>query len=234
MNKPNQIIDEITNVVYPPSEAILPQLYAIKTIATSTGKVYEATKDIHSIFPNLDALQKIIDYLRGLPINDDLNPDLEDTLNPVFTPSSSGFNITSTFNTNGEYDVSIVGIDIEPKIIHPDLFGDILDDLKVVEMQFEIPITRGKKYLVVQENPVLEYYANNGNIEIIYDEKYGTWIKEKQYTMDEDSFQYAFLLEEGRSKVKIAMYTDYENPIIFNITSHIHFKKKEKTSDTEE
>lgn len=227
MKRPDQVIDEVTNVIYPPVEAILPQLYSIKTIAASAGRVYEATEDIHSIFPNLDAMQKIINYLRGAPIPEDLKPMPEDTLKPIFTPASSGFNIVSTLNRNGEYDISIVGIDVDPAIAHPELFGNILNDLEVVEMQFEIPVTCGKRYLIAQENPVLEYYANNGDTDIMYDEKYNVWVKEKQYMMNEDTFQYAFLLEEGRSKVRIAIYADYEEPIVFNITSHIHFKKKE-------
>lgn len=27
--------------------------------------------------------------------------------------------------------------------------------------------------------------------------------------------------------MKISIFTDYENPIIFNVTSHLHFKKEE-------
>lgn len=229
MKKPDQIIDEITNVVYPPAQAIPGQLDTIKVIAASTKKIYDATGDIHSIFPNLDMMERAIVYLRGAPMNDDLKPAPEDTLKPIFTPASSGFNIVSTLNRNGEYDISIVGIDVDSAVIHPELFGDILNNLEVVEMQFEIPVTCGKRYLIAQENPVLEYYANNGDTDIMYDEKYNVWVKEKQYMMDEDTFQYAFLLEEGRSKVRIAIYADYEEPIVFNITSHIHFKKKEET-----
>ena len=47
--KPNQIIDEITGVVYPPSEAIVPELATIRSVAVSTINLYEATSDIHAI-----------------------------------------------------------------------------------------------------------------------------------------------------------------------------------------
>ena len=54
MKKPNQIVDELRGVIYPPSEAVAPQLSTIRSIATGAIKVYESTRDIHSIFPNLD------------------------------------------------------------------------------------------------------------------------------------------------------------------------------------
>lgn len=183
-NKPNQTIDEIFNLVYPPSEAILPQLYSIKTIAASASRVYDATEDIHSIFPNLDAMQKIIDYLRGAPLPDDLKPLPEDTLKPVFFPSSDGFNIITSLNRNGEYDVSIIGLDVEPKITHPELFGDILNTTDIVEVCLEIPVICGRNYLVTQNNPVLSYYEEDKTVKQYGDE----WVKEKIYTMDEDNF----------------------------------------------
>lgn len=218
MKKPDQIVDMQLQLIYPPNEAILPQLYTIKTVASSTMKMYEATQDIHSIFPNLDMIQRAIDYLRGAPIPEDLKPLPEDLLKPVYHPASSGLNIISTLNRNGEYDVSIVGVDIEPKIEHTELFGEL--DEKVMEMGIEIPVICGKNYLITQENPILSHYIEDENVSEIED---GIYVKEKIYAMDEDTFQYAFLLKEGRTKVRIAFYADYEEPIVFNITSHIHF-----------
>lgn len=221
--KPNQIIDEITNVIYPPPEAIPGQLDTIKVVAASTKKIYDATCDIHSIFPNLDMIQRAIDYLRGAPMRDELKPIPEDTLKPTYIPSSSGFNITSSLNRDGEYEVSIVGIDVEKKINYPELFGEV--DFPAVEMGIEFPVTCGKTYLVAQENPILEYYEDDPSIK--YYEDTNVWIKEKEYLMEEDYFKYMFLLEEGRSKIRIAVYADHEEPIIFNITSHIHLKEDE-------
>lgn len=230
MKKPNQIIDEITNVIYPPAEAIPGQLDTIKVVAASTKKIYDATGDIHSIFPNLDMIQRAIDYLKGAPMKDELKPIPEDTLKPVYIPSSSGFNITSSINRDGEYDVSIVGIDVEQKINYPELFGDV--DFPAIEMGIEIPVTCGKTYLVAQNNPVLEHYEDDPSIK--YYESDNAWVKEKEYPMEEDFFQYMFLLQEGRSKVRIAIYADYEEPIIFNITSHIHIKKEEEVDPNPE
>lgn len=222
IKKPEQIVDMQLQLIYPPSEAILPQLYTIKSVAASTMKVYEATQDIHSIFPNLDMIQRAVDYLRGAPIPDDMKPLPEDILKPIYHPASEGLNIISTLNKDGEYNVSIVGIDIVPKIEHPELFGTL--DEKVMEMGIEIPVICGKNYLITQENPVLENYQDDSTIQFGPD---GEWVKEKIYTMDEDAFQYAFLLREGRTKVRIVFYTDYEDPIVFNITSHIHFGEEE-------
>lgn len=221
--KPNQMIDEITNVIYPPAEAVVNQLTTIRAIIAPTIKMYESTEDIHTIQPNLDMIQRAVDYLRGAPMRDDLKPIPEDKLKPIYIPSSTGFNITSTVNKDGEYDVSIVGIDVEKKISHPELFGEV--DFPATEIGIEIPVTCGKTYLVAQENPVLEYYENDPSIK--YYEDTNAWIKEKTYLMDEDNFLYFFLLKEGRSQIRIAIYADYENPIIFNITSHIHFKTQE-------
>lgn len=223
MKKPNQIIDEITGVIYPPAEAIPGQLDTIKVVAASTKKIYDATGDVHSIFPNLDMIQRAIDYLKGAPMRDELKPIPEDTLKPIYIPSSSGFNITSAINRDGEYDVSIVGIDVEQKIDYPELFGEV--DFPAVEMGIEFPVICGKTYLVAQENPVLENYENDPSIK--YYEDQNAWIKEKEYPMDEDYFKYMFLLQEGRSKVRIAVYADHEEPIVFNITSHIHIKEEE-------
>lgn len=222
--KPNQVIDEITNVIYPPAEAVVNQLTTIRAIIPSTIKMYESTEDIHTIQPNLDMIQRAIDYLRGAPMRDELKPIPEDTLKPIFIPSATGFNITISLNKNGEYDISIVGTDVEKKIIHPELFGEV--DFDATEMDFEIPVTCGKSYLVAQENPVLEYYESDPSIKYYEDTK--VWIKEKTYLMDEDNFIYAFLLPKGRSKIRIAIYADFEESIIFNITSHIHFKKQEE------
>lgn len=191
--------------------------------------MYESTKDIHTIQPNLDMIQRAINYLRGAPMRDELKPIPEDTVKPIYIPSSSDFNITSAINRDGEYDVSIVGIDVLKEINYPELFGEV--DFPAVEMGIEIPVTCGKTYLIAQENPVLEYYEDDPSISYYEDDN--CWIKEKEYHMDEDYFKYMFLLQEGRSEIRIAIYADHENPIIFNITSHIHLKKEEELPDPE-
>ena len=226
--KPNQVIDEITQVIYPPAEAVVNQLTTIRAIIPSTIKMYQSTSDIHTIQPNLDMIERAIAYLRGAPMRDELKPNPEDTLKPIFIPSSGGFNITMSLNKNGEYDISIIGIDVEKKIAHPELFGEV--DFPATEMGFEIPVTCGKSYLVAQENPVLEYYEDDPSVKYYEDTK--AWIKEKIYIMDEDNFQYMFLLQEGRTKVRIAIYADFEEPIVFNITSHIHFKEQENEENS--
>lgn len=228
MKKPNQVIDEITEVVYPPAEAILPQLYTIRTLASSTAKVYEATEDIHSILPNLDMIQRAVDYLRGAPMQDELRPTPEDTLRPIFISKAPGMSIYCSFNKEGKYDVDINAYNIEPKIEHVELFGDINFD--ATEVILEIPIICGRVYTVEQVNPILAHYEEkdstvNGidyNGKIIY-------VKTKDYRFDEeDILSYAFLIGKGRSQIIISI-TDKETSevIEFNINSHIHFKEKE-------
>lgn len=223
MKKPNQIIDEIKNVIYPPAEAVVNQLNTIKAIIPSTVKMYQSTEDIHTIQPNLDMIQRAIDYLRGAPMIDDLKPAPEDVLKPVFTIASSGFNVFSNFDKNGEYNVTVVGLDVDPEITHKELFGKV--DFNATEFGITIPVTCGKTYLVTQESPVLEYYKDDPTISEID----GIWTKEKTYYMDEDFFTYAFLLVEGRTEIKVVFSEeDNPNPIVMNITTHIHFKQKEE------
>lgn len=221
MKKPDQVIDEITGAIYPPAEAVVNQLSTIRAIIPSTIKMYESTKDIHTIQPNLDMIQRAIDYLRGAPMRDELKPTPEDTLKPIFVPSAAGFNVTTTLNRDGEYDVSIVGIDVDPVIIHEDLFGD--PGVHVSEVEIDIPIICGRMYLIAQENPMLEYYEDDPNV-IFFE---GKWVKEKEYVFEDDFLQYSFLLQEGRSKVKISICGTGDESVVFNITSHIHFKKEE-------
>lgn len=224
MKKPNQVIDEIAQVIYPPAEAVVNQLTTIRAIVTPTIKMYESTKDIHTIQPNLDMIQRAIDYLRGAPMRDKLKPAPDDKLDSLkFLTYTSGFNIAYSLNKQGEYDVAIYGTEITPTIEHKDLFGD--PERQVVEIGLEIPVTCGKSYLIAQENPVLKEYATSDETVSEID---GAYIKEKIYPMDEDTLQYNFLLQEGRTSVRIAMYADYEEPIVFNISSHIHFKEQEE------
>lgn len=49
MDKPNQIIDPIRKVIYPPPEAIVNQLLTLRAIIMPTIKLYESTEDIRSI-----------------------------------------------------------------------------------------------------------------------------------------------------------------------------------------
>lgn len=79
--------------------------------------------------------------------------------------------------------------------------------------------------MVTQENPILKYYEDDPYVQFYNSDK--LWIKEKEYLMEEDYFEYAFLVDEGRSRIKISIYADYEDPIIFNISAHAHYKEEE-------
>lgn len=220
MKKPNQIVDEITNVIYPPAEAIASQLNTIKVIIPQTIKMYESTKDIHTIQPNLDMIQRAIDYLRGAPMIDELKPIPEDTLNPGFAINTNGFNVMTKMNKDGEYDVTVTGLDIEFNPPDEELFGNI--DFKAAELRIIIPVICGKSYLVTQMNPALKHYPDDPDVS----EVDGMWVKEKVYEVDEDEFIYALLLEEGRTVIEVAISEeDSTEPIVFNIHSHVHFKE---------
>lgn len=229
MKKPNQIIDEITNVIYPEPLAIEGQLMTLRNLATSTLKTYQSTEDIHSILVNLDMMQKGIEYLRGAPIQEELmpKPEPEDTIKPTFVSYSENLSIISTMPKDREYVVYIEGVDIDPKINNEDLFGKV--DFKALEIGIEMPVICGKTYLISQENPALSHYQDDEYVMAIDN----SYIKEKQYNMTEDTFEYAFLLIEGRTRINISIYADYEEPITFCIYSHIHFKKEEAGKDGE-
>lgn len=47
--KPNQVVDINLGRVFPPPEAIVPQLASVRAMATSAINVYEATEDVHSV-----------------------------------------------------------------------------------------------------------------------------------------------------------------------------------------
>lgn len=221
--KPNQIIDEISNVIYPPAEAVVNQLSTIRAIIPSTIKMYESTGDIHTIQPNLDMIQRAIDYLRGAPMRDELKPTPEDTMKIVYKVTSPGVAINFALDGD-EYVVNVEGIDIARGEIDTGLFGKI--DFDATQMSITIPVICGHTYRVCQVNPVLEYYKDDPSVYKVGD----VWEKEKEYTLTEDTFEYCFLLAEGRTKVGITI-SDVTDPDSFTtsfcINSHIHFKKQE-------
>lgn len=162
--------------------------------------------------------------MRGAPIQENTKPAPEDTLKPEFT-FSSDVNFSIDFNKNGEYEVEVYGVDIEPSLKNEDLFGR-LEDLEqpALEITLKIPVICNTNYEVTQVNPALEMYKDDLNI--FYDEE---WTKSKVYNMTKDYFEYSFLITEGRNKIKIFInHEENENFVpltIFNINSHIHFKE---------
>ncbi|MCM1219546.1 MAG: hypothetical protein NC548_34130 [Lachnospiraceae bacterium] len=159
---------------------------------------------------------------------DEMKPLPEDRLNPVYIPSSEGLTITSRLNKDGEYDVTIVGTSVESNILYPDVFGEL--EIPVVEMGIEIPVICGDTYRVIQENKILRIYEDDPFIS--HDEEMDLWIKDKEYVMDEDFFKYLFLLDKGRSKIKISFQNlKTGREVIFNIRSHIHFKPQQEEEE---
>lgn len=213
MMKPNQIVDEITGAIYPPAEAVTNQLTTIRAIIPSTIKMYESTGDIHTIQPNLDMIQRAINYLRGAPPLI-VNPEVE--VNEPEINASSDLSTTVKVNSRGEYDISVLGIDVEPVIQY---------NVRAVETTLTIKDEMFNSYLVTEQNPFLSNVPN----ELLVDMNNGEWVKETTYTVDEDSMiTYSFFLLEGRTKVRIAFESVNRSPIIFNISAHIHFKETEK------
>lgn len=225
VRKPNQIIDEITEVVYPPAEAIESQLTTIRAIIPSTIKMYKDTGDIHTIQPNLDMIQRALDYLRGAP-KLEFPQEPEDVLKPAFSYGSEGLTIVCTMEKENFYKVEIVGLNIEPNIKHPELFGSL--DVNAVDLGIKFPIVCGKPYTVVQYNDMLQYFIDDPSIEDIG----GEYIKTKTYTIeDDDEFEYMFLLGKGRNFIEILVEDDNGVYAHFDIITHIHFKQKENTDN---
>lgn len=224
--KPNQVIDEITKVIYPPAEAIVDQLGTIRAIVTPTIKLYENTGDIHTIQPNLDMIERAIKYLRGAPYIDiPLDKEPEDTLNPTFiTPDGMGAKIELADEDNS-FLVSLINFAAKQEEVNEDLFGEI--DFDAMEIHLEIPIECGKPYIVTQYNPVLEHFNHDPSIS---QDSSGKWCKIKEYVIDdEDTFEYAFLIPTGRSEIEIYIDDDAGKSVgKFKIVSHIHFEKEKE------
>ncbi len=227
MRKPNQIVDEITGVVYPPKEAIVDQLSTIRAIIGPTIKIYESTGDVHSIFPNLEMIQTAIDYLRGQPELEDLKPvesiDLElSSLAPGLQTKMFYDNKANTYN------IDIMGVDVIPKIHEPELFGDM--PMPVTDISLVLSLDCSKEYIITQQNPALAYYY--GNDENVIKTEEGLYIKSKKYKFpDEDKVTYSFLLPKGQSNIVVTVNEiDGENfKVIYNINinAHVHFKAQE-------
>lgn len=71
---------------------------------------------------------------------------------------------------------------------------------------------------------MLKNFANDPSVRLTEDKE---WVKDKVYHVDEDIFEYSFLVGEGRDNIKIVIY-DVETSMIianFEINTHIHFKE---------
>lgn len=158
-----------------------------------------------------------------MPITDDFKPIPEDILKPVYNLSTSDITFYSSIDKDGRYEVTLWGVEVEPKISSPDLFGNI--NFNALEMQIEIPVICGNDYTITQTNPILEHYKDDKNVFI---DDSGNWVKEKLYHMEEDKFTYAFLIGEGRNIIEIDIFNENtKEEFVFNISAHIHFKKQE-------
>lgn len=223
--KPNQVIDEITNVIYPPAEAVVSQLTTIRAIIPSTIKMYESTGDIHTIQPNLDMIQRAVDYLRGAPMRDELKPPEKNKLLPVIKSMNPNVTVGSFSDGNDEYEISITGNgSLEPTPPDSELFGELNEP--VLQVNLTLNLTCGKSYKIVQHNPALEYFPNDDRI-IQCDN--GDYAKAADYHVEDDTFTYSFLIKKGRSIISIAIIDNENLSTVgyFTIHAHIHFKEQE-------
>lgn len=228
MKKPDQIQDELTGVIYPPPEAIIPQLSAIRSNAISAIKVYESTEDVHSIFPNLDMIQRGIDYMRGAPAID--IPEEPEPPEDILTPGiwvNENVQTTSNRLEDGTYLFTIDAFDIPREPINEELFGTLPID--VLQVQLDLHIKCNERYTITQFNPVLEYYKDDPTVFL---EEDGKWYKMKNYMLTEDDLlEYMFLVPTGRNEIEI--FVDDESGEIgkFKFITHVHFEKEELPED---
>lgn len=223
-DKPNQIVDEITGVIYPPAEAITSQLATIRAIIAPTIKMYESTSDIHTIQPNLDMIQRAINYLRGAPPLDFPGDEEEEIVEIVH---DSSLKVTLDKESDNCFVINILGMGVEPKLNKPELFGDLAKGLS--DIGIKLPLNCGQTYEIIQNNPALKlYYPQDDTIVLTND---GDYIKMKSYLMMEDVLEYYFLLPEGRNYIEITIIRKdeaknvFETAYIFKISSHIHYKE---------
>lgn len=219
--KPDQVIDEITGVVYPPAEAVESQLATIRAIIPSTIKMYKDTGDIHTIQPNLDMIQTALNYLRGAPALE-FPQEPEDILKPSFSYANGGLSVVCTMEKENDYKIEIVGLNIDPIIQNPEFWGEL--NIDAIDFGINIPVICGQTYTVTQYNDILQHFPDDLYIEELED----TWVKNKQYTMEDDDLEYLFLIGKGRSKIEIFIEDKDGVYAHFDITAHIHFKEKQQ------
>lgn len=223
--KPNQIQDELTGYIYPPPEAVIPQLAALKNIAVSAINVYENTEDIHSIFPNLDQLQRGIDYLRGAPaidIPEEPEPPEDILLPGIWLPEE----VDSTYNRadDGTYEYTIYGSDIQPSVLNEEMFGTLPIDTLMAQVDMQIECNH--KYVITQINPVLKYFPDDP---FVTESEEGDWVKSKAYMFTEDDLlEYQFLIPSGRNEITIYVDDDNGNVGTFKFLTHVHFAEKQE------
>lgn len=223
MKKPNQIVDPILNVVYPPPEAVVPQLYTIRQLALATIKMYESTNEIRTIQPNLNMMQQAIDYLRGQPLPEDSEDPNHTEVEFVSLHNELQTKMIYDQETD-TYNIEIIGTDVAQKIHRPELFGDITS---AVDVSIFLPLDPSKEYIIIQQNPALAFYY--GKDENVVKTEMGEYIKSKKYReISGDGVEYGFLLSEGQTHISITV-SEVKGDIIYDIEvdAHVHFKAQE-------
>lgn len=201
-------------IIYPPAESIVSQLATIRSIISPTIKMYEATKSVASIQANLDMIQRAIDYLRGAVAIPDGITQNDFSIIPMF---SKNISVTSELNHCGEYDISILGVDVKPDKLDED---ELNGKFKVVRMGLVLGTKPGITYLITEKNPSLAMVPNKLSIDEINHE----WVKEKSYYVTTNTFMYPINLLGGRTGARITIESPGFDTIILNITSHIYFE----------
>lgn len=183
-------------------------------------------------------LQRGINYLRGEPIRDEFDPELppEDEKDRVNIIADENFKISIYRISETTFEINVLGIDIEPKLNQPELFGDAAVGLS--DMGIHLPLLCESTYEIFQNNPILElYYPEDDSI---IKTNLGEYIKTKSYYIEDDFLDYYFLLPEGRNEIEITIVENLEDEIpnyketyVFKIKTHIHYAQPEEPEEPE-
>ena len=126
---------------------------------------------------------------------------------PSVSPS-----FTERIGEENRWDVVLYGAHVTPTWNH-DIFGELGEDVDLMEVTVDFPVPKGSSFTVSQVNPALSHYADDPSV--YHNEETDVWIKTKSYTYDtyentddpDEHFQYSFLVGPKNE----------DNPIILTI-----------------
>lgn len=206
-------------------ETAIQQLWTMRSIIKPTIDMLQASEDIETIQTNLNMLEEGINSLRVAPTPEE--PPVEPIPVTFELESQDDIKITiaDELDESGFVNIDVYGMDIKPTIMHPELFGNIKNASEIV---LEFPVICGKTYTITQYNDeILSQYPDDPNISYVD----GHWQKIKDYEMKRDTFEYSFLVTEGRNNILIGIDNpdnEEETYLDLYFNTHIHFVEEEE------
>lgn len=138
-------------------------------------------------------------------------------------PDPDGDFVQAVFNNHGEvtygltsdaskkvWNLTVQSDDAVAGFDHPELFGE-LGDAPLIDIGVNMPFKPGHRYRVLQQNPALEYFADDSRVENVE----GTWTKIATYEWNpedpEEEFVYCFCMMPSAGEI------DYLHLFIYDL-----------------